>query len=744
MKLLLKILAALLVLIVVAILALIFLFDLNRLKPSITSAAQEQGIDLQIGGDLGWTFWPSVGVTVEDVRVAPLAAVEQPIAQVKKASLLVALKPLFSGAIQVQHIQVDGAIIHLLVDKKGQGNWEAITDHKAAENSDTTQTPAKKSVPENSATANAEDADKNTPDTATDDLQLAIERISLSNSSLHYRNAQSGQDLAVEDVQFDVRKFNLKGEPFTISLSLKTTVTEQQTAPSKTAPKPLVIELSLNNKVQLTAVDPGLQSLEGKLNISVNEQGKVAANYNLNAVTVDDASHFTGAIEVPSFDAKKLLTALGVELATNEKNALTKVALNTKISVAGQQVRLEPLTINVDKTKINGQLLITDLETGALRLVLNGDEINIDDYLAPAAEDDVQVAAAPAAETADTPLPLEALRDLNAELRLTFNKLTIADMPVENIQLHINAKKGMVNLTKADGQIYQGTMVSKGSLDARTNIAQMQFTSTVKGLGLAPAMRDLELDEKLKMSGAINADVVASSRGATVQQFMNALVAEANLSGAQVRMAPLNIEQQFCQIMDKVKEVEEDPNKVWDKFTDMHDVSGKVTLAQEVITVEHFTAGVHQLLMGTQGQINLASDDYNFTLPLKLLALETSEGGCNIKNNYWLNRSLSLLRCKGSLTNLNPVKDCGLDSQGLKDLTKQYLTHKLRKDVIGEEDSEADLATGLLNSLIKKNRKKQAAAKEKAAAQESPELESPEPESSAPNNTAEPEPQSQE
>src|SRR5690606_5856141 len=177
---------------------------------------------------------------------------------------------------------------------------------------------------------------------------------------------------------------------------------------------------------------------------------------------------------------------------------------------------------------------------------------------------------------------------------------------------------------------------------------------------LAPALKDLELDEKIQISGAINADATASLRGVTMNQLTSSLVGEANFSGAEIRVAPINIEQKFCQLINLVNQTQEQQG-AWENYTEMRELTGKARIAQQVLTVESFNAGVHQLVLGLHGNVNIAASTYDVTLPLKLLGEESSENGCRVNSNYWVNRSVSLLRCRGSLDALSPVSDCRPD-----------------------------------------------------------------------------------
>lgn len=752
MKLILKILAAIVAVLLVAILALVFLFDLNMFKPKIEAAARAQGVDLQINGDLGWTFWPSVGVTVEDIRVAGLDTPDQPIAQLKQASLLVALMPLFSGDIQAHHVRIDGAVINLAVDQQGAGNWEALT----AERPEATIT---ESDAAGDASLSSPQVADETPGEAKE-LKLAIDRVSLLNSSLNYRDEQSGQVIAIADIQLDVRQFNMDGQPFDMSLAFKTTLSDD----TQRANQSLVVALELANRAQLSPEFETLQVNDGALTLTINDKGRFSANYSLKVDDLQDSMRFSGELDVPTFNAKKLLTAMGGDFQTNEKNALTAVAMEAKFAGNKQSMTIEPLELQLDKTRIKGKLAITDFETSAIQLALSGDEINIDDYLAPANQ---ETPSTPASSGDEELIPLEAVRTLNADARVDFAKVIVAGMPLESIQFRLTAKNGQVNIQQADAQLYEGSIASTGSIDSRGNTAVIRFDSKINDVQLAPAMKDLELDEKIKFNGAINANAMGNARGVTMNQIMDSLTAEANLTGEEVRFSPLNVEQKFCQVINLVSSAEADPQRAWEDFTEMRQLSGKITMAQRVINVESFNAGVHQLVMGTEGKVNLATDEYDFTLPLKLLEEETSENGCRVASNYWINRSLSLIRCRGSLDTLNPVQDCRPDKQGLLSLTKDFAEFKIRekhgdkidaaeqrldekKDELREKldekvgtETEGQKPRDLLKSLINKRLEKEAEsrAEKEAKKNESEPAPAPAPEATpeaAPETVTEP------
>ena len=44
--------------------------DPNDLKPTLVNAAKKQHIQLELKGNIEWTFWPWFGISIEDVRAS--------------------------------------------------------------------------------------------------------------------------------------------------------------------------------------------------------------------------------------------------------------------------------------------------------------------------------------------------------------------------------------------------------------------------------------------------------------------------------------------------------------------------------------------------------------------------------------------------------------------------------------------------------------------------------------------------
>lgn len=659
MKILLKSLAALLLILFLAIAAFVLLVDANRFKPRIEAIAKDHGIVLHIKGDLGWDLWPKIGVAVNDVSVAALETADQPLAELNKASLRLALMPLFSGEFQVDHIALDGAAISLKVDAAGKNNWDGLTKSDSAADAP-------------SVAAESEESD----------LKLDIERLSLSNSQVNYSDAQTGQSINVHDINLAMTDVNTDMRPFGLDLSF---VLEQAEAGANK----LQMNAKLNSKLSVDSSISTIKLDQGKLELDLKgrENASLHVDYNLALSNLQDDLGYQGQIKLSETSARKILAALGTVLDTANNKALSKIAFSSSIAGDANKVQLDNLQVLIDNTAFNGNLAVTDFSSSAIKLALDGGELNLDDYLPPPEESQPEQPVD--VSTPDTILPLEILRELNLDAKLALRKLIVNQMALDNIALNVIAKNGIIEpALKANA--YSGAISTKGRLDARAQQAQLQFDADVTGLELAPLLKDMQMDSSFGLQGAVQVQAKGSSKGNSVNQLLKSLNTNASFSGAQVKVSPINLEQQFCKLVNLVNK-SDDPAKNWEKFTELQELSGSIQLRDEVVTIETFKAGIEKLQVGSHGKINLAADTYDIFLPFKLIAnnadtvtgeqvdVATSADGCSIGSHYWLERGLELLRCKGSFAEINPLSDCRPDKDLMVELTKDYAAYKLKE-----------------------------------------------------------------
>lgn len=648
---------------VVAIAVLILAVDANQFKPRIQEAAAKQGIALTMQGDLGWALWPSIGISVNEVSLADSDTPQKNIVAIKTASFLVALAPLLHGDVQVKHVLVDGALIDLDVDEKGEGNWEKLIKKQT------------KSAPESKPEKVADSAAAESKE-----LTLAIEKISLHNSQVTYTNAASGKKFALKNINVDMDDVNIKGKPFAVDVAAESEITDTKAKTTTTLKTKLHTKITLDENFNSLALDNGDVQME----LHAADTASIKLTYALKLNDLNNNLNYQGKFAIPATNLKQLMAAFGVKPVTANPNALSEFSFSSDFSGDKNKVMLNGVQLQVDKTHFKGSVGLTDFASTALVADLQGDDMLLDDYLAPPKADEKAQAAT--ASTGDEPLiPVDMLRTLNADIKLAFNKLTFTNLALEKSLLTINAKNGILR-QQLNTNAYSGTIHQKVEVDTRTQNPKLQFDAVLQGVEVAPILQAKKLDEKLKLTGAIEANARGQAAGVTQNQIMDSLTANSTFSGVKMRLAPLNIEQQFCKFIALVNR-EEAPAQAWNGYTELRELSGKITMAKRVINIESVNAGVEKLLLGSTGNINLVNGSYDFALPLKLVrdatdtptSITTSAQGCLVGSNYWAERSMNLLRCKGKYAEINPVSDCRPDKDMLNALIKDFAEYKLKE-----------------------------------------------------------------
>ena len=119
-------LMAVIALVLLALFAVGFLFDPNDYKAEIIQAVKrETGRDLQLDGDLDLKLFPWVSVAVGEARLGNAPGFgEAPFAEIDNAKLSVKLLPLFSQKIEIGSVELDGLVLRLARDRRGNGQLE--------------------------------------------------------------------------------------------------------------------------------------------------------------------------------------------------------------------------------------------------------------------------------------------------------------------------------------------------------------------------------------------------------------------------------------------------------------------------------------------------------------------------------------------------------------------------------------------------------------------------------------------
>ncbi|HAU4909098.1 TPA: AsmA family protein, partial [Aeromonas hydrophila] len=107
---------------VVAIAALVSLIDPNQFKPQLVEQVRKStGRELVMEGAIGWRFWPSLGLSLEQVALRnPAGFAEPDLVRFTRGEASVGLLPLLSHRLEIGKVILSGA--HLFIQTKADGS----------------------------------------------------------------------------------------------------------------------------------------------------------------------------------------------------------------------------------------------------------------------------------------------------------------------------------------------------------------------------------------------------------------------------------------------------------------------------------------------------------------------------------------------------------------------------------------------------------------------------------------------
>ena len=330
--------------------------DPNDLKPRLVKAVKDQaGLELALNGPLDWSFYPRLGVSVEDAEAwLPEQERDQsPFASFTRAEVGVSFTPLLSGEVEVEGVFLDGLKLALERDAQGRGNWESLLEHAATAAdsgaADEALPPAK--------SAGVALADDTTPSVQNGAgsmaVNLDIASVQVTNGQIAYQDAASGLDMTLNDVA----------------------LTSSNVSPDKAFP----VELSF----VADGREPELQStvsLDGKVALDLQSGRHVLTGVSLDTTTRmpslgDKDQSVALDIDTLTLDTdKQLYLADGAELdATLHQAALGDKALPLKATF-GAEADLAAGTANLENLlltsgsdlRLSGALKAKDITGDAL------------------------------------------------------------------------------------------------------------------------------------------------------------------------------------------------------------------------------------------------------------------------------------------------------------------------------------------------------------------------------------------
>jgi AsmA protein len=448
----------LIVLVIAALLIIPSFVDLQKYKPQIEEqVAQSTGRPFSIGGDLSLSLFPWAGVALSDLHLGnPPGFKEKDFVTIKSFDVQVKLLPLIFRDIQVKRFVVEGPRIVLEKSEDGRGNWEGLGKPSERVAQEKREAPGEK--------AGGELPIKG----------LAVGEFAVTDGSALWIDRSTGERREISDMTLRLSDVALES-PIRLSLS------------AKMDGKPL----SAEGTVGPLGKEPGKGTLPVDLSFKALDELTVA----LKGQVTDAATtqNFELSLDVSPFSPRKLMTALDREfpVATTDPEALNRLALKMTLKGNPTDVTVSDGSLDLDQSKMTFNARAKDFSKPDLQFKMNLDEIDLDRYLPPPAEEKPAEVKEKAPGEERTKVDYRPLRKPVLDGEILIGKLKIKGARLQDVRLQVHAKNGLYNLDPFAFKAYQGDLSSKTTFDVRQDTPKTRLDLDGKNFMVQPLLQDV-------------------------------------------------------------------------------------------------------------------------------------------------------------------------------------------------------------------------------------------------------------
>lgn len=627
---------------VVAIAALVSLIDPNQFKPQLAEQVRKStGRELVIQGDIGWRFWPSLGLSLEKVALRnPAGFAEPDLVRFEQGEASVGLLPLLSHRLEIGKVTLSGAHLFIQTRADGSSNLSDLLKASADPKGEATTEPAATTPP---------------PASDKQPWQISLQGIALVDASALVRDDRSGTVSRLDRLDLDLGQLT-PGEWIPVTLAAKGAQGD--------------LAFDLKGQVQLKPAREAMKSELKDLNLSgsLNQQAQRLDAFTLKAdrLALGQWSSLTlslqgaqGASDKPSLagtlegtlkarldENRQLLELSDAVLAAKlSGDSLPRPQMQVKLAgfaraeLGKQAVALSNLVMGVDDALLSGSGAVRLGAVPKVDFDLKGDKLDLDAWLgqsakaAPAAATSGAAApagaqaqtAAPAAQALSTAEPdLTALKSVDLAGRLQLGSLRLKGLDLSAVDLQLALAGGQLTLKQFSAGVAGGKVTASGLLDARQQPARYQVHKRVQGVDVWPLLQTLAQTDLLEGKGDL--EVEAQGSGLSEQALRSRMQGKVNLKLSDGALHGINLAEMIREARatltgkgaDQVKEV---------RKTDFSALTASFQIANGVARSDDIQLFAPALRVKGQGQTALVPETLDFLFLTSVVESSKGQGG---------------------------------------------------------------------------------------------------------------------
>ncbi|MFQ2200231.1 AsmA family protein [Aeromonas hydrophila] len=631
---------------VVAIAALVSLIDPNQFKPQLVEQVRKStGRELVIQGDIGWRFWPSLGLSLEQVALRnPAGFAEPDLVRFTRGEASVGLLPLLSHKLEIGKVTLSGA--HLFIQTKADGSTNLSDLLKAS------------AEPKGEATTSEPAATTPPPASDKQPWQISLQGVELQQASALLQDDRNGTVSRLEQLDLNLGQLAVdqwvpvtlaaKGAQGELAFDLKGSA-QLKLAPDASRSELKDVELagSLSEPTQRLdafSLKADRLALGQWSSLTLSLQGAQGA---ADKSALDGT--LEGTLKARLDENRQLLEVSDAVLAAKlSGDALPRPQMQVKLAgfaraeLGKQVVTLSNLVMGVDEALLSGN---GSVQLGAVPRVafdLKGEKLDLDSWLGQPAKA-VPVAAtsgaaasagapaqtaAPAAKALSTQEPdLAALKSIDLAGRLQLGSLQLKGLDLSAVDLQLALAGGQLTLKQFSAGVAGGQVTASGVLDARQQPARYQVHKRVQGVDVRPLLQTLAQTDLLEGKGDL--EVEAQGSGLSEQALRSRMQGKVSLRLSDGALHGINLAEMIREARatltgkgaDQVKEV---------RKTDFSALTASFRIADGVARSDDIQLFAPALRVKGQGQTALVPETLDFLFLTSVVESSKGQGGKSV------------------------------------------------------------------------------------------------------------------
>jgi AsmA protein len=421
-------------------------------------------------------------------------------------------------------------------------------------------------------------------------------------------------------------------------------------------PPPFTLtQASLITELELTSSNLALQNF--LLLVDNNQFNTPAINYNFAQETVSSAKFMAnllniklegqllaekilsqpswqGSLQTSSFNPRQLLQQLQqpLPLEMADAKALTQLALETELKGNLSQLELTKLQLNLDNSKLQGNVALNNWAKPEVAFQLEVDNLNLDRYLPPKKEKSEQAEkttpppAPPTTEPEKDLLPFELLRTLNLNGTLKIGHFQAANLKMNDFQVTVTAQDGQIKLTPI-ASLYQGSYRGNITLDAQSQPPRLIIDDSLNHLQAEPLL--LDLTGEARIAGTTHLSLNLTSDATTLTNLEKSLAGTIRFLFINGTIKGFNIGYSLRKAKAYLKG--EPPPKEEKVQTDFASLEGTLIAKAGTLYNNDLEMKSPLLRVNGSGKIILNSQDIDFDLKTGIVTTSKGQGGSGLE-----------------------------------------------------------------------------------------------------------------